>query len=91
MWSSFFEPKEIFVIPLFDVFFSQTKFLHMSGNKEIDEELTVGTVIFTAGDSKQQADYWDDSELIDHWDKTVEAYRKQYSNQADPSTINPPY
>ena len=52
MWSSFFEPKEIFVIPLFDVFFSQTKFLHMSGNKEIDEELTVGTVIFTAGDSK---------------------------------------
>lgn len=24
---------------------------------------------------QQQADYWDDSELIDHWDKTMEAYR----------------
>ncbi|KAI8643159.1 hypothetical protein BD408DRAFT_431720 [Parasitella parasitica] len=55
------------------------------------DELAIGTVIFTAGDTKQQADYWDDSELIDHWDKTVEAYRKQSSSQTEQVATDPPY
>ncbi|KAL9552996.1 hypothetical protein PS6_004158 [Mucor atramentarius] len=46
---------------------------NLTEEEEEEEELAIGTVIFTAGDAK--ADYWDDSELIDHWDKTVEAYR----------------
>ncbi|GAN01577.1 hypothetical protein MAM1_0009d01010 [Mucor ambiguus] len=65
----------------------------MSAHKLVEEEqeLAIGTVIFTAGDAKQQADCWDDSELIDHWDKTVEAYRKQCLNQSEDSTTDPPY
>ncbi|KAF1797851.1 hypothetical protein V8B55DRAFT_1452068 [Mucor lusitanicus] len=65
----------------------------MSAQKLIDqeEELAIGTVIFTAGDAKQQADYWDDSELIDHWDRTVETYRKQCLDQSEHSTLDPPY
>ncbi|CAO3609058.1 unnamed protein product [Mucor fragilis] len=55
-----------------------------------EQELAIGTVIFTAGDAKQ-ADYWDDSELIDHWDKTMEAYRKQCLDQSEQSTTDPPY
>lgn len=58
---------------------------------EQEEELAIGTVIFTAGNAKQQADCWDDSELIDHWDRTVEAYRKQCLNQSKDSTLDPPY
>ncbi|CEP11622.1 hypothetical protein [Parasitella parasitica] len=64
----------------------------MSKQGAVDQDkLTVGTVIFTAGDAQQNADYWDDSELIAHWDKTVEAYRKQCSDQADQAAANPPY
>ncbi|KAI9476113.1 MAG: hypothetical protein EXX96DRAFT_651801 [Benjaminiella poitrasii] len=44
------------------------------------EEFGVGTVLFNAGD-KQNALDWDDSELIEHWDRTVEAYRNKYSKQ----------
>ncbi|CAO0799872.1 unnamed protein product [Mucor circinelloides] len=57
--------------------------------EEEEEELAIGTVIFTAGDAK--ADYWDDSELIDHWDKTVEAYRKQCLDQSEHLVTDPPY
>ncbi|KAK4509246.1 Aldo_ket_red domain-containing protein [Mucor velutinosus] len=64
----------------------------MSAHKQVEqEELAIGTVIFTAGDAKQQADCWDDSELIDHWDRTVEAYRRQCLGQSKSSTVDPPY
>ncbi|KAI7903174.1 uncharacterized protein BX663DRAFT_507713 [Cokeromyces recurvatus] len=46
------------------------------------EDFKVGTVLFNAGD-KQNALDWDDSELIEHWDKTVEAYRNKYSKEKE--------
>ncbi|KAI8967917.1 hypothetical protein BDF20DRAFT_897841 [Mycotypha africana] len=42
------------------------------------EELEIGTVLYNAGDTKH-SDYWDDSELIEHWDRTIDTYRKYYS------------
>ncbi|KAI9261118.1 hypothetical protein BY458DRAFT_515890 [Sporodiniella umbellata] len=44
-----------------------------------DNSIIPGTIIFTSGQNRK-SDFWDDSELIDHWDKTVELYRNQLSN-----------
>ncbi|CEG69839.1 hypothetical protein RMATCC62417_05840 [Rhizopus microsporus] len=52
----------------------------MSLNKSTsDAEIPTGTVLFAAGQMKHD-EFWDDTELIEHWDKTVELYRSQYSN-----------
>ncbi|KAG2196139.1 hypothetical protein INT47_006485 [Mucor saturninus] len=39
-----------------------------------DDPYKIGTVLFSSGDAKH-SDVWDDSDLIDHWDRNVEAYR----------------
>ncbi|KAG1404525.1 hypothetical protein G6F58_010176 [Rhizopus delemar] len=48
-------------------------------SKSAENDVAVGTVIFSSGQTKHD-EFWDDSELIEHWDKTVELYRTQYSN-----------
>ncbi|RCI06223.1 hypothetical protein CU098_010531 [Rhizopus stolonifer] len=45
-------------------------------------KIAVGTLLYTQGDTK--ANMWDDTELIEHWDRTVEAYRNQQSKEAPP-------
>ncbi|KAI8983634.1 hypothetical protein BDB01DRAFT_791541 [Pilobolus umbonatus] len=49
----------------------------------------IGSVLFSAGDTLHE-DEWDDTELIDHWDKNVEQYRRLYSKQSGSST-DPPF
>lgn len=50
-------------------------------SKQKSDPYKVGTVLFTAGDTKND-DAWDDSELIEHWDQNVEAFRKMYSSES---------
>ncbi|ORE10153.1 hypothetical protein BCV72DRAFT_200250 [Rhizopus microsporus var. microsporus] len=50
----------------------------MSLNKSTsDAEIPTGTVLFAAGQMKHD-EFWDDTELIEHWDKTVELYKVEY-------------
>ncbi|KAI8882921.1 hypothetical protein K501DRAFT_285603 [Backusella circina FSU 941] len=51
----------------------------MKGKKNTSIE--VGTVLFSANDNKNNKDFWDDSELIEHWDRTVQQYRKSIDNK----------
>ncbi|KAI8375454.1 hypothetical protein BD560DRAFT_392355 [Blakeslea trispora] len=44
------------------------------------KELAIGTVLYTQGDAKHE-DIWDDTELIEHWDRSIEAYRQMQSSQ----------
>ncbi|EIE85770.1 hypothetical protein RO3G_10480 [Rhizopus delemar RA 99-880] len=44
-------------------------------SKSAEDDVAVGTVIFSSGQTKYD-EFWDDSELIEHWDKTVELYRQ---------------
>ncbi|CAO3647608.1 unnamed protein product [Cunninghamella blakesleeana] len=42
------------------------------------DALKMGQIVYTAN-SKKDDDFWDDQELIDHWEATKELYKKQYS------------
>lgn len=44
------------------------------------KDIATGTILFSSGQSKND-DFWDDTDLIDHWDRTVELYRNQLSNK----------
>ncbi|CAO3582919.1 unnamed protein product [Absidia cylindrospora] len=44
-----------------------------------DEDPYIGQVIYNSGGGKE--DTWDDSELIDYWDKAKEAYKKRQGQQ----------
>ncbi|KAI9357760.1 hypothetical protein BD770DRAFT_388273 [Pilaira anomala] len=55
-----------------------------------EEPFKVGTVLFSAGDNKS-SDVWDDSDLIDHWDRNIEIYRNRYSKQPQVVTEDPPF
>ncbi|KAI8359869.1 hypothetical protein EDC96DRAFT_513468 [Choanephora cucurbitarum] len=46
------------------------------------DELAIGTVLYTQGDAKHE-DIWDDTELIEHWDRSIEAYRQMQSTQGN--------
>ncbi|KAI9309226.1 hypothetical protein BJ944DRAFT_258916 [Cunninghamella echinulata] len=39
----------------------------------------MGQVIFSAGSKKKHDEFWDDQELIDHWEATKEIYKKHHS------------
>ncbi|CAO3607769.1 unnamed protein product [Mucor hiemalis] len=49
-------------------------------SKKKNDPYEIGTVLFSAGSSKNNDD-WDDSELIEHWEQNVEAFRKMCSNE----------
>ncbi|KAI7869604.1 uncharacterized protein EV154DRAFT_530702 [Mucor mucedo] len=55
-----------------------------------DDPYKIGTVLFSSGDAKH-SDVWDDSDLIDHWDRNVEAYRRKYSSQVQSESASPPF
>ncbi|KAI9250099.1 hypothetical protein EDC94DRAFT_663735 [Helicostylum pulchrum] len=62
-------------------------------NREEDEDpFKIGTVLFSAGGNNAK-DVWDDSDLIDHWDRNIEVFRSRYSNQPQEQTDNddPPF
>ncbi|KAG1143010.1 hypothetical protein G6F37_008387 [Rhizopus arrhizus] len=56
-------------------------------SKSAENDVAVGTVIFSSGQTKHD-EFWDDSELIEHWDKTVELYRTAFKQPAEDHETN---